>query len=56
MSKRSAQDYEIEAWVNPEAWGDMEAAHRTIERIKSESRDGTDEDWIEIAEQESGKS
>lgn len=42
-----AQPYEIEAWVNPDAWDDQEAAARAIEMI---AESGTDDEvvWIGI--------
>lgn len=53
-SGSGAQDHEIESWVNPSAWDDKAAAHRVIEEIKSDHRNGSEQDWINVARRHEG--
>lgn len=43
-----AQRYEVEAWINPDAWDDQTEAKRVIDAI-IESGTETTEDWTRIA-------
>lgn len=43
-----AQRYEIEAWVNPQAWDDQDEAQRVIEAIADSGSD-SEADWVRIA-------
>lgn len=46
--RTAAQDHEIEAWVNPNAWDDQHAAQSAIEDIKDRYRNGTEEQWLDV--------
>ena len=43
-----AQRHEIEAWVNPAAWGDERRAHEVIDAIEASGSDD-EADWVRIA-------
>lgn len=49
------QRHEIEAWVNPEAWDDMEKAAQVVEEIAACATDD-EEVWIAIAQRIDGES